>query len=584
MGQLSLFEAFNIFSALFFLISISSVILGVVVLAKSASEKINRTLFLLCLVIGIESFGYGVTFWTTNIQDVYFFMGIACVGYCLIWPVSTQFLVEFNFGKISRGWLLNIIFLYLVAVFYIVTWFTGLTASADFERIKYGWFDHPNQTIFYYLYIVYLVYSYASIFGICIIAEITYKKRKKYCDATIKKQGDKIKQIRLMFISAFVSANFGILFNIIFPVCGIKIPSIGFLFMSLFVFVCVFCIIKYHTFILKKEISPAVIDHVGEIVVVISENFEVIYANNTFFRKLKLEQRDPALINLSDFISDDLKQLISLEEFKKGKKGVREIELLCYDKKTHIQTKMISIPVVIPKKRKVIVLTFSDISHRVKKLMENQEALLKYLAFAADGKSQDLHEHIYRMSKMSVCIAEYYKQKYPFCDLPENMDDIERAALLHDIGKISIRDNILNKPGKFTLSEFEAIKSHTTFGYNIMSCMEGDVNKIAALVVLNHHENWDGTGYPNGLLKEEIPLIARIVSVADVMDALLTDRVYKTAMTVEEVENFLCEQKGKKFDPSIIDVIFENHDDIMRCFDNLVNIYYTVQCPSYHLL
>ncbi len=578
MEQMSLFETFNIFSGLFFLVSLSSIILGIVVLAKGSNEKINRLLFFLSLIISIESFGYGLAFWTTNVQDVYFCIGIACIGYCLIWPAATHFLVEFSFGKISKGWLINLIILYFVAIFYVITWFTGLTASESFERIKYGWLDHPNQSIFYYIYIVYLVHGFISMLVIYCLAERTYGKNRKNNKKAIQfgnseKQFNKIKHIRVMFASAGVSIVFGILFNVVFPICGIKIPSIGFLSMFIFVLACSYCIIKYHSFVLKKEISPIVIDNVGEIVIVVSDKLDVIYTNDTFFTKLKLEHCDPALINVSDFLCGDLNQLISLDEFNNNKKGNREVELLCYDKKTRIQTKMVSTPVILSRKQKVIVLIFSDISHRIKRLMNNQDNLLEKLAFAADGKSHDLHNHIYRMSAMTAYIADNYKKIHHSCDLPTN-EDIKKAALFHDIGKISVRDSILNKPEKLTSLEFSEIKRHTRDGYDILSCMEGSVYENAAIIALNHHENWNGDGYPNSISGDKIPLIARIAAVADVVDALLTKRVYKDAMSEEQVEEFLKEERGKRFDPEIVDIIFQTADgDGYRCFDGLIKIY-----------
>ncbi|MCR4736398.1 MAG: HD domain-containing protein [Treponema sp.] len=577
MEQASLLESFNIFSGLFFLASTFSLILGIVVLVKNAAEKLNRITFYLCLIICIESLGYALTFWTTNLEDVYLFMGIACIGYCLIWPVSTHYLVEFSFGKVTKGWLVNIIILYAIAIFYIVTWFTGLTASAGYDRIKYGWVDHPNQTIFYYIYIAYTIYGFLCMFIVCGKAEAAYKKNKKNKGKLSHlyigiEEFNKIKQIRIMFTAGIISATLALIFNIVIPICGIKIPSIGFLFMFIFVFSCSFCMIKYHTFILKKEIAPTVIDNVGEIVLVISEKYDVVYVNDTFFKKLKLENCDPALINLSDILSCDVNQLVTYEDFHRNVKISKEIELLCYDKETRIQTKMVSIPVTLSRKQKVIVLTFSDISHRIKRLKENQDNLLEHLAFAADGKSQDLHVHIYRMSTMTACIAEEYKKKYPECNLPENIEILQKAALFHDIGKISVPDSILNKPGKLTDEEYTIVKGHSLFGYNIMKCMEGKVNEIASLIALNHHENWDGTGYPYKVKGQDIPLVARITSVADVMDALLTNRVYKKAMTKEEVEEFLKNERGKKFDPEIIDIILKEENNY-RCFDKLIEIY-----------
>lgn len=142
----------------------------------------------------------------------------------------------------------------------------------------------------------------------------------------------------------------------------------------------------------------------------------------------------------------------------------------------------------------------------------------------------------------------------------------EIAAMLHDVGKIGIPDSILNKPGQLSKEEFEIMKTHTLIGYRILSTIDHPIFQLASTVALNHHENWDGSGYPNGLKGEEIPLEARIVSLIDVFDALLSDRVYRPAWKEEEVVKYIKENVGKKFDPKVVKVFFDSYEEIRKIY------------------
>ena len=135
---------------------------------------------------------------------------------------------------------------------------------------------------------------------------------------------------------------------------------------------------------------------------------------------------------------------------------------------------------------------------------------------------------------------------------------------MHDIGKIAIADEVLKKPARFTPQEFEEMKQHTSFGYEILKNSTKELLRNASIIAYEHHEKWDGTGYPNGLKGEEIHIYSRITAVADVFDALGSDRVYKKAWSDEKVFQLLKDEKGKHFEPKIIDVFFQNLDKILE--------------------
>jgi putative two-component system response regulator len=131
------------------------------------------------------------------------------------------------------------------------------------------------------------------------------------------------------------------------------------------------------------------------------------------------------------------------------------------------------------------------------------------------------------------------------------------AAPLHDVGKVAMPDGILLKPGPLTPDEFERIKTHTITGARLLSGSRCDVTKVAEEVALNHHERWDGTGYPNGLREVEIPISGRIVSVADVFDALTHERPYKSAWSVADAVVEIESQAAHQFDPDVVEAFLD---------------------------
>lgn len=199
------------------------------------------------------------------------------------------------------------------------------------------------------------------------------------------------------------------------------------------------------------------------------------------------------------------------------------------------------------------------------------------LAKLVESRDSDTGDHLKRMQMYSRLIAELLSQEDRFKDAVDlkYIDDIERFSPLHDIGKVAIRDEILLKPGKLTDEEFEIMKTHTIYGAKVLTAAEENVNKdgrqlftMGIEIAEGHHEKWDGTGYPYGKKGEEIPLSARVVAVADVLDALTSERPYKKAWTFEEAIDLIKENRGKHFDPYIIDVILNNREKIVWMYNS----------------
>ncbi|MBC8394869.1 MAG: response regulator [Deltaproteobacteria bacterium] len=179
------------------------------------------------------------------------------------------------------------------------------------------------------------------------------------------------------------------------------------------------------------------------------------------------------------------------------------------------------------------------------------------LAVAAEYKDQHTAAHIRRMSHYSAIIAKGLNLP------PGEVEIILNSSPMHDVGKLGIPDAIMLKPGKLNEEEREIIKQHTIIGSRILCDSESELLNAGETIALTHHEKWDGSGYPQGLAGEEIPLWGRICAVADVFDALTTKRPYKEAIDNVQVYEILKNEKGSHFDPNVIEVFFDRLPEII---------------------
>lgn len=226
----------------------------------------------------------------------------------------------------------------------------------------------------------------------------------------------------------------------------------------------------------------------------------------------------------------------------------------------------------------------------IQRAMMTRILILRMISMAELRDPMETGPHVNRVAAYSVELYERWARKKGINEdkIKKNKDLLRIAAMLHDVGKVAISDLLLKKPERFTKEEFELIKKHTVYGALLFKMKQSDFDEISAIVALNHHENWDGTGYPghidietgeplrvdmngNAVPKkgEEIHIFGRIVALADVFDALSSKRVYKKAWDRKRVIKEIIKLKGKKFDPELVDIFI----DYIQVFENIKNKY-----------
>jgi response regulator RpfG family c-di-GMP phosphodiesterase len=196
-------------------------------------------------------------------------------------------------------------------------------------------------------------------------------------------------------------------------------------------------------------------------------------------------------------------------------------------------------------------------------IIENQKDLIYVLGEVVENRSHETGLHIKRVALISELLA----RKYGFSEEYATM--IKLASPLHDIGKVGIPDDILHKQGKLSVDEYQIIKKHAELGYRLLNKLDKPLIKMAATIAHEHHEYFNGLGYPTGLVGEHIAIEARIVSLVDVFDALSSRRIYKEPWTDAEIIDYLNKNKSVQFDPELVDLFMENIDEIIsirECF------------------
>lgn len=200
----------------------------------------------------------------------------------------------------------------------------------------------------------------------------------------------------------------------------------------------------------------------------------------------------------------------------------------------------------------------TDILAAEEEIINTQKDVVYTMGAIGETRSKETGNHVKRVAIYSEILALKYGLS------KEDSELLKLASPMHDIGKVGIKDEILNKPGKLTTDEFKIMKTHSTLGFNMLKNSDKPILKTAAIVAHQHHEKWDGTGYPKKLSGEDIHIFGRITAVADVFDALGSDRVYKEAWELDKIFKLFKEERGKHFDPKLVDIFFKHFDEINK--------------------
>ncbi len=198
------------------------------------------------------------------------------------------------------------------------------------------------------------------------------------------------------------------------------------------------------------------------------------------------------------------------------------------------------------------------LNYRNNEIEKTQSEVLLKMGEIGEMRSKETGNHVKRVAAYSYLLAQLIGLEEHDCQLLMN------ASPMHDIGKVAISDAILNKPSKLDDDERKIMQEHTVYGYNMFKDSSGEILKVAAIVAHQHHEKYDGSGYPQQLQANEIHIYGRITSVVDVFDALASDRVYKKAWDIEKIIAFFKEERKKSFDPYLVDEFLDNLDSFIE--------------------
>ncbi len=221
----------------------------------------------------------------------------------------------------------------------------------------------------------------------------------------------------------------------------------------------------------------------------------------------------------------------------------------------------------------VVIANISDITHEqeakneqlrlIHEIENTQTEIITTLGNSVESRDVSTKMHVDRVALYSERLALLSGIDH------EDAQKLKLASPLHDIGKITIPDIILNKPAALSDEEYQKMQNHTTAGYEILKNSKRELLKLASIIAYQHHEKWDGTGYPQGLKGEEIDIVGRITAIADVFDALSTKRVYKEAWPKEKVYKVMEEGRGTSFDPRLLDIFLKHFDEFMEIRNSL---------------
>lgn len=294
----------------------------------------------------------------------------------------------------------------------------------------------------------------------------------------------------------------------------------------------------------------------------LDKDFKILSVNSKFLKTTGINRRDLINKNLFEFIKIEENNCFKLLEELENKKFTEQIITLNFNGNNIKHVSFCFSPILDTKENiKEFLIIGTDLTDTInlqKEIEETQKDLILTLANVGEKRSKETGNHVKRVANYSYLIAK----KLALSEEEANL--VKLAAPMHDIGKIGIPDSILHKEGKLTKEEYTIMKTHTSIGFDMLKNSQRKLLKASAIIANEHHEKWNGSGYPRGLKGEEIHIYGRIVAVADVFDALKSNRCYKNAWEDHDVLEYMKEKAGIEFDPKIVKILVDNIDDFLK--------------------
>ncbi|MGR9116562.1 MAG: HD domain-containing phosphohydrolase [Gammaproteobacteria bacterium] len=310
---------------------------------------------------------------------------------------------------------------------------------------------------------------------------------------------------------------------------------------------------------LLKQYEQAL--EIGTSLCVIDPLGKIVSANHNFSSGLQCRPEDLVGYSFSELVQDcpNFEERVFAKVYEQGfTSRVMKVRYQEEPEKT-LSTIIVGIRDINGEVHSLLSLS-QDITDSVRlneEIMDTQKELLYVMGEVVENRSQETGMHVKRVAELSEWIA----LKYGLSE--QHAEMIKIASPMHDVGKVGIADDILHKPGRLSEEEFEIMKTHASLGYNLLKNLDKPLIKMAANIAHEHHERYDGSGYPSGLSAEQISIEGRIVSLVDVFDALSSERAYKKPWKQEDIIDYIRQQRGRQFDPKLVDIMLNHMDEIL---------------------
>lgn len=513
---------------------------------KYWANRAHSYFFIVTTSAIVNNVGYLLEMLGTNGDACYHATVFAYLGKPFIPVAMLMFAARFckvKIPKIVKGilYILSLVFFALVVTSDMNGWFY---VSREFVTDS-GFFPH-NVYKHGPLYFVFLAETLACIVAMLVIVIGKYKKTK------LRKARKQLLSIIAMAAVEFV----GLILFLLRVTGGYDTTSV-----ALLVCAVIFCIsvVRFNIFEDVEVVKQALFEDLDEIIIAFHDADDEIFYYNDCAKRVFPELESDKIRKLSDFAKD----IKTKKTLFKGE-GIYEVSVKPIFVKERPVGEVLILKDITETYKMNVSLQF-QVNRTKEDIARMQKSVIVGLADMVEARDGFTGAHIRNTSEYVKVIVDALGKEIKYKDIltPEYSKMLVDAAPLHDIGKISVPDSILGKKGRLSDDEFEIIKKHTVNGANIIDQTLKDVEsaeylKLAHEIALFHHEKWDGSGYPNGISGEDIPLSARIMAVADVYDALTSKRSYKDAYSFEKARDIMTSGKDQHFDGYLVDTFFNN--------------------------